>query len=174
MALGNKEVMAKNIRLQMEKKGINQTELCSILGFKPMTVSDWLNAKTYPRIEKIEKMAEFFGIQKSDLVEEQSEIGIMKSSSSYSLTPDESSLVDDYRSLNDTGKQKAREQISDLKEIPRYTSGVRFMGQLTPYNGSVSPDLLPNAAHERTDIAIDPADREADEELLARLEKEGK
>lgn len=70
MALGNKEIMARNIKFQMAKKGINQTELCNTLGFKPMTVSDWLRAKTYPRIDKIELMAQYFGITKAELVED--------------------------------------------------------------------------------------------------------
>lgn len=67
--LGNKKVMATNIKHYMNLKGINQTDLCNALGFKFMTVSDWVNAKSYPRIDKIEKMANYFGISKSDLVE---------------------------------------------------------------------------------------------------------
>ena len=57
MALGNKEIMAKNIKKYMAIKGVNQTEMCNALGFKFMTLSDWLHAKTYPRIDKIELMA---------------------------------------------------------------------------------------------------------------------
>ena len=49
MALGNKEIMAKNIKKYMAIKGVNQTEMCNALGFKFMTLSDWLHAKTYPR-----------------------------------------------------------------------------------------------------------------------------
>lgn len=70
MALGNKEVMAKNIKRFMEEKNVNQTEMCQDLGFKFMTLSDWLHAKTYPRIDKIEMMAKYFGVTKADLVEE--------------------------------------------------------------------------------------------------------
>lgn len=70
MSLGNKEVMAKNIRRLMDEKGVNQTEMCKDLGFKFMTLSDWLHAKTYPRIDKIEIMARYFGVSKADLVEE--------------------------------------------------------------------------------------------------------
>ena len=68
--LGNKEIFAKNLRYYMDLKGINQTELCNALGFKFMTVSDWANAKSYPRIDKIEMMANYFKIQKSDLIED--------------------------------------------------------------------------------------------------------
>lgn len=71
--LGNKEIMAKNIRYYMELNRVTQTEICQALGFKMPTFSDWINAKTYPRIDKIEIMAQYFGIEKSDLVEDRSE-----------------------------------------------------------------------------------------------------
>jgi transcriptional regulator with XRE-family HTH domain len=67
----NKEVMARNIRYYMELNRVNSTEICKTLGFKQSTFSNWINAKIYPRIDKIEKMANYFGISKADLVEEQ-------------------------------------------------------------------------------------------------------
>lgn len=70
--LGNKETMAKNIRYYMNVHNVNQTEICHALGIKMPTFSDWVNAKTYPRIDKIELMANYFGISKADLVEERS------------------------------------------------------------------------------------------------------
>ena len=70
--LGNKEVMAKNIRYYMERKGLNAKDFSIELDFKYSTVLDWLNAKTYPRIDKIEMMANYFNIEKSDLVEDKS------------------------------------------------------------------------------------------------------
>lgn len=68
--LGNKEIMAKNIRHYMGVFNVTQTEICNTLGIKMPTFSDWVNAKTYPRIDKIELMANYFGISKADLVEE--------------------------------------------------------------------------------------------------------
>lgn len=76
--LGNKQIMAKNIRYYMDKHSITQTEICNILGIKMPTFSDWVNAKTYPRIDKIELMANYFGISKADLVEEHSIISTHK------------------------------------------------------------------------------------------------
>lgn len=67
--LGNKQVMAENIRYFLRINGITQTEICNALHFKMPTFSDWVNAKTYPRIDKIEMMANYFGISKSELVE---------------------------------------------------------------------------------------------------------
>ncbi|ERK57703.1 toxin-antitoxin system, antitoxin component, Xre domain protein [Gemella bergeri ATCC 700627] len=62
--------MASNIQYYMEKRGMNAKGFATELDFKYTTVLDWLNTKTYPRIDKIEIMANFFGIEKSDLVEE--------------------------------------------------------------------------------------------------------
>lgn len=66
----NKEVMAANIKHYMELNKVNSSEVCKALGFKQNTFSNWINAKIYPRIDKIELMAFYFGISKSDLVEE--------------------------------------------------------------------------------------------------------
>ena len=52
--LGNKEVMARNIKYYLKANDITQTEMCNTLGFKMSTVSDWMHARTYPRIDKIE------------------------------------------------------------------------------------------------------------------------
>ena len=71
-SLGNKEIMAKNIRHYLQINNLTNTDICRTLGFSMSTFSDWLHARTYPRIDKIELMANYFGINKSDLVEEHS------------------------------------------------------------------------------------------------------
>lgn len=93
-SLGNKQVMAKNIRYYMEKNGLNATDLALELDFKYSTVLDWLKANTYPRIDKIEMMANYFKIEKSDLVEDKS---------TKSENQDISTMVDDLMyNLNST------------------------------------------------------------------------
>ena len=105
MSLGNKEVMSNNLKYYMNKKGVDRNQLCSDLDLKYMTVSDWINAKTYPRIYKIESLANYFGINKSDLIEEKSTIP----SSSIPLPnfdPRQAILLSNYSKLNDTRKNK--------------------------------------------------------------------
>lgn len=48
---------------------MNPKEFSKVMNFKYSTVLDWVNAKTYPRIDKIELMANYFNVEKSDLVE---------------------------------------------------------------------------------------------------------
>lgn len=69
-ALGNKAILSKNLKYYIDKCGKDRKTLAEIWGFPYSTVSDWVNGKKYPRIDRIEIMADYFGIQKSDLIEE--------------------------------------------------------------------------------------------------------
>ena len=84
--LGNKEIMASNIRRHLDNLGMNVKEFATRMNFKYTTVLDWVNAKTYPRIDKIEMMASYFGVDKSDLIEEYSP-STKQSQPYYALTP---------------------------------------------------------------------------------------
>ena len=66
----SKQILAKNIRHYMEQNNKTRNEMCEALGVKYTTFTDWVNAKTYPRIDRIEQLAAYFGIEKSDLLEE--------------------------------------------------------------------------------------------------------
>lgn len=72
--LGNKQIMANNIKKYMELNNKTRNDICNDLHLAYTTFSDWINAKKYPRIDKIEMLANYFGIEKSDLVEEKSNI----------------------------------------------------------------------------------------------------
>lgn len=67
--LGNKEVFARNLKKYIDLSGKDRKELADTWGFPYSTVTDWINGKKYPRIDRIETMANYFGILKSDLVE---------------------------------------------------------------------------------------------------------
>lgn len=75
--LGNKTVMANNLKAQMTLKGVSAKELSTKLNFPYTTVLSWLKGDNYPRIDKIEAMADYFGILKSDLIEEKKEQPVM-------------------------------------------------------------------------------------------------
>ena len=68
--LGNKDVFAKNLKKYMKLNGKTRNEVCQALGIKYTTFTDWVNGKKYPRMDKIEMLANYFGIKKSDLIED--------------------------------------------------------------------------------------------------------
>lgn len=67
--LGNKEIFSKNLQYYMSLNNKDRNDVCKDLDFKYPTFSDWYNGKKYPRIDKIELLAMYFGIEKSDLIE---------------------------------------------------------------------------------------------------------
>ena len=69
-AIGNKEIFAKNLATYLNRSGKSQREMADIMGVSSSTFNEWMKAKKYPRIDKIEFMANYFGINKSDLIEE--------------------------------------------------------------------------------------------------------
>ncbi|EHE93766.1 MAG: transcriptional regulator [Lactococcus cremoris] len=68
-SLGNKEVMAENLKRYMDMYGEDRKTIAEIAGVSYFTVRDWLVAKNYPRIDKIEILARHWKISKADLVE---------------------------------------------------------------------------------------------------------
>ena len=72
--LGNKEIMARNLIRYIEKSGKTQKDIADFLNIAPSTFNAWVQAKKYPRIDKIEMMANYFGCLKSDLIEDKSEL----------------------------------------------------------------------------------------------------
>lgn len=67
------EVFASNLRRYMESRGKTQKELAEIVGVSAPTMHDWLKGKKLPRMDKVERLAKYFGILKSDLIEEKTE-----------------------------------------------------------------------------------------------------
>ena len=70
----SKEVFSRNLRKYMAQAGINQKELAKIIGVSPATFNGYYKGEFYPRIDKIQKLADYFGILKSDLIEDKGEV----------------------------------------------------------------------------------------------------
>ena len=71
--IGNKETFAKNLLYYIERSGRSQKEIAEVVGVSPSTFNEWVKGKKYPRIDKIEMLANFFHVQKSALIEERAE-----------------------------------------------------------------------------------------------------
>lgn len=78
--MDNKEIFSINLKRLMDKKGISRQDLSKVLGVSYFTISDWVNGKKYPRMDKVEMLADYFGVLKSELIEKR-----MKSDIPFSL-----------------------------------------------------------------------------------------
>ena len=95
--LGNKEVFAKNLAYYVKRSGKDQRVIAEAIGVAPSTFNEWIKGKKYPRIDKIEILANYFGILKSSLIEEVSEK--KETPSKPELTEGEKLLLDLFRQI---------------------------------------------------------------------------
>lgn len=65
-----RDVFSRKLRYYMAKSGKTQMDLMQDLGLGSSTVSNWCNGKMLPRMGKLQMLADYFGINKSDLIEE--------------------------------------------------------------------------------------------------------
>lgn len=64
--------IAKNIKALRIKAGMTQAQFGAIAGVSDKAISTWENGTAVPRMGAIEKIAKYFGIKKSDLIEDTS------------------------------------------------------------------------------------------------------
>lgn len=62
-----RQVFSENLTKYMKRNDIDQKELAKVLNVSQPTISSWINLKKYPRIETIERISEYFKVNKSDL-----------------------------------------------------------------------------------------------------------
>lgn len=68
--IGNKKTMSENLQYYIKRSGRTQREISEVVGVAPSTFNEWVKGNKYPRIDKIEILANYFGILKSDLIED--------------------------------------------------------------------------------------------------------
>lgn len=65
-----KEIFSKKLKHYMEANGKNQMDLMRDLKLSSSTVSSWCTGQKLPRMGKIQMLADYFGVNKSDLIED--------------------------------------------------------------------------------------------------------
>lgn len=69
-----KRVFSKNIRRYIEESGKQQKEIANDLGISPTTFNTWCVGKILPRAGKIQMLADYFKIGKSDLLDDKTNL----------------------------------------------------------------------------------------------------
>lgn len=66
----SKQIFSNNLRRFITDSGKTQKEIADAVGVSAPTLNEWVSGKKFPRIDKIQKLADYFGVLKSDLIEE--------------------------------------------------------------------------------------------------------
>lgn len=106
--MDNKYIFSRNLKRLMDKKQVSRKDIADYLGISYFTVSDWVNGKKYPRMDKVELLAKYFGVLKSDLIEESANTSSLKT---ISVTEDEQKLLDLFRLVPDNQQQMVLQMI---------------------------------------------------------------
>lgn len=103
-------------RLRVEK-GLSQDDLAQACGYKSRSSINKIEKGIYDLpLPKLKILAEALGIDPMYFFEID-----VHSEKDVTLSPDEVSLVQSYRTLNEKGKEKTIEYVSDLSVNKKYT-----------------------------------------------------
>lgn len=103
-----KQIFTNNLNSYIEKSGKTQIEIAKSIGVSPQTFNTWCKGIAIPRMGKVQALADYFHINKSDLIE---------SENTHNPVPE---IVQYYYKLNETGRQEATKRVKELTYISEY------------------------------------------------------
>ena len=107
--------LGSNIKFLRESHHMSQIEFGKIADATDKAVSTWESGTRIPRMGAIEKIAKYFGLRKSDIID-----GDLSNRKPASLSNLEQSLLADFRRLNLEGQKKVIAYANDLAGLPQY------------------------------------------------------
>ena len=113
-----KMIFTQNLNKYIEASGKTQLEIAKSIGVSPQTFNTWCKGIAIPRMGKVQALADYFHINKSDLIEEKSE-----SSTSYYLNQDADEAAQflfenpEYKVLFDASRKVKKEDIDLVAEM---------------------------------------------------------
>lgn len=115
-----RRIFARNLSRYMELCNKKQADIINDLGINKSAVSTWINGTRMPRMDKVQALADYFGINKSDLLEDK---GAQEEDNSYYIDEDAKELAQflfknpEYRVLFDAAKDVSADDLEMVKTI---------------------------------------------------------
>ena len=106
------KIFARNLLHYVNISGKQQKEVASDLGFSFKTFNGWCRGLSIPTMGKVQALADYFGIGKSDLLED-------KAADELS-DPLKNKLTAAFDELNGAGKKKLLDYANDLVSSGNY------------------------------------------------------
>ena len=111
------KIFTSNLNYYLQRIDKTQKEVAGKIGVSPQTFNTWTQGIAIPRMGKIQALADYFGINKSDLIEDRTDKSADKTPT---YTETEAMLIDKYRALNEAGQEKVNDYIDDLSSSDKY------------------------------------------------------
>lgn len=69
-----REIFVENLKRIMKEKDKSQTDISRDLDIPFSTVSSWFTGKKYPRVDKMQELADYFDVSMKELTDEQPDV----------------------------------------------------------------------------------------------------
>lgn len=113
-----RRIFSNNLSYWLNYRGKTQADLYKMANVSSATASDWCNAKKIPRADKIVDIADWLGVELTDLLTEKQKNYDEFDALTYRIKDDEDfkNTVFDILYLNDDNYQKLKDYLSLLKK----------------------------------------------------------
>lgn len=101
-----REIFAKNFSYLLDQRGKTQLDVANHLHVATGTVSSWANGQKFPRIDSLQKIAEYLSVRMSILTEE-------NGMSVFTEEENEKKLIMAYRAADDRSREDALKLLLD-------------------------------------------------------------
>ena len=114
-----KKIFSHNLLGYLSCSGKSQKEVADAIGVSPQTFNTWCQGIALPRMGKIQALADYFNISKSDLLDKHKHIN----TETYYLNDDAREMAQflfenpEYRVLFDASRKVSKEDIATVKAI---------------------------------------------------------
>lgn len=107
-----KLLFSSNLSRLIEERNLTQAEIAEYIGVSPQTFNTWVKGIAFPRMGKVQKIADFFNVPKSYLIEDHPD-----DESTYYIKPEAAEAAkelyerDELRVLFDAARDVSEEDI---------------------------------------------------------------
>lgn len=104
------------LKSYMNALKLNQSDLARVLHVSKQTVSDWIAGKKFPRVDKMQELANLFGVYMSDMYtpsRHQTRMEEVYSSVSLQISDDEMHLIKLYRGAEEMARKIAVQALEN-------------------------------------------------------------
>ena len=114
-----KRIFSKNLNKYLSLSNKTQKEVADAIGVSPQTFNTWCQGIALPRMGKVQLLADYFGIGKTDLIDEKEDLPVEH----YYLNEDAREMAQfmfenpEYKVLFDASRKVKKEDIAFVKEM---------------------------------------------------------
>ena len=116
--IDQKKIFSKNLNYFLSKYNKTQKEVADAIAVSPQTFNTWCKGIALPRMGKVQKLADYFHIEKSDLIDERLPASTDDSSSSDQKQRSKGIVIKVYGRVAAGIPIEMIEDVIDTEEIP--------------------------------------------------------